>query len=173
MGKSGEYEKLIYFYAFQKISMSLITGDYKCKIDAKGRLILPSALLRQFPESSQSIVLKRSLYENCLELYPKNVWEEKIKALSKINTYEKENVDFIRGFINGANILEIDGSNRILIPKFYLGHGGIDKEIVLKSMGEYMEMWSPENDAKKSQAMDADGFAALARKVMGRQENNK
>ena len=153
--------------------MSLITGDYRCKIDAKGRLILPSALLRQFPADSKSVVLKRSVYEKCLELYPKNVWDDKMKALNSINTYERENLDFIRFFINGATELEIDASNRILIPKMLMEHAQVSKDIILKSLGGFMELWNVDNEAKKVEQLDPDGFAALARKVMGRQDASK
>lgn len=169
--KVGKYQNFNLFLRFQKTNMSLITGDYRCKMDAKGRLILPSSLLRQFPKGTSTVVLKRSVYEKCLELYPKHVWDEKIKALSEINTYERENLDFIRFFINGATELEIDSSNRILLPKILLQHAQIDKDIVLKSLGGFMEVWNADNEAQKAQQLDADKFAALAGKVMGRQKN--
>lgn len=153
--------------------MSNITGDYRCKIDAKGRLILPSALLRQFPEGGNSVVLKRSVYEKCLELYPKNVWEEKMKLLNGINTHERENLDFIRIFYSGAHTLEIDSSNRILIPKVLMEHAEVEKDIVLKSLGGFLELWNAENETKKIQQLDPDGIAALASKVMSKQVNNK
>jgi len=152
--------------------MSLITGDFKCKIDAKGRLILPSSLLRQLPGESKSVVVKRSVYEKCLELYPKNVWNDKMKSLNEINTYERENLDFVRHFINGATELEIDASNRILIPKLLLQHAQIDKDIVLKSLGGFLELWNADNEAQKIQQLDAEKFATLAGKVMGKQKNN-
>ena len=170
--KVGNCENFTLFLDFLIKDMSLITGDYRCKMDAKGRLILPSALLRQFPKGTTTVVLKRSVYEKCLELYPKNVWDEKMKVLNEINTYERENLDFIRFFINGATELEIDASNRILLPKMLLQHAQIDKDIVLKSLGGFMELWNTDNEAQKVQQLDADKFAALAGKVMGKQNTN-
>lgn len=152
--------------------MSTITGDYRCKIDAKGRLILPAQLLRQFSDGSNAVVLKRSVYEPCLELYPKNVWDEKMKALNGINTHERENLDFIRLFFSGAHTLEIDSSNRILIPKVLQEYAKLDKDIVLKSLGGFMEMWNPDNETQKIQQLTPDEIAALASRVMGKQKNN-
>lgn len=152
--------------------MTGITGDYRCKIDAKSRLILPAHVLRQFPENCNTVVVKQSVYEKCLELYPKTVWDEKIKSLKGINTHERENLEFIRLFMRGVHPLEIDSSNRILIPKLLLEHAQIDKEILLISMGEFMEMWNPENEARKNASYTPDEIAALARRVMSGQKNN-
>lgn len=160
------------FLGFLIKSMSLITGDYRCKMDAKGRLILPATLLRQFPDGNNAVVLKRSVYEKCLELYPKNVWDEKMKSLNGINTQERENIDFIRLFFSGAHTLEIDSNNRILIPKMLQEHAQLDKDIVLKSLGGFLEMWNPENETQKIQQLTPDEIAALASRVMSKQKSN-
>jgi MraZ protein len=152
--------------------MSTITGDYRCKIDAKGRLILPAQMLRQFPDNSNSVFLKHSVYEKCLELYPQHVWEEKMKSLNGINTQERDNLNFIRIFFSGAHKLDIDSNNRILIPKMLLQHAQLDKDIVLKTMGDFMEIWSPENEMKKLTELTEDEIAALASRVMGKQKTN-
>lgn len=171
-GKVGKCENFKLLLRIQKTNMSLITGDYRCKIDAKGRLILPAQVLRQFPDNTNSIVLKRSVYEKCLELYPKNVWDEKMKSLNGINTQERDNLNFIRIFYSGAHTLEIDSSNRILIPKMLLEHAQLDKDLVIKSMGDFMEMWNPDNEVRKIEELTPDEIAALASRVMGRQKNN-
>ena len=46
-------------------------GDYTCKLDDKGRVLLPSAFIRQMAGSMQErFVMKKDIFESCLVLYP-------------------------------------------------------------------------------------------------------
>jgi len=52
--------------------MVQLLGEYDCKIDAKGRLRMPSALLKQLGElESYKFVVNRG-FEKCLMLYPED-----------------------------------------------------------------------------------------------------
>ena len=145
------------------------TGTYECKVDAKGRLMVPTALKKQLaPVLQNGFVLKRSLFQNCLELYPMTEWEILMQKINKLNRFVKKNNDFIRKFTAGVKIVEADSSGRLLIPKDLLGFAAIDKEIVLASQVNIIEIWDKD---KYEQAIDvdADDFASLAEDVMGDQ----
>src|SRR6266568_2290060 len=65
--------KNIYFYStvFKQRKMIIFIGDYTCKIDVKGRVLLPAAFKKQMPAAAQDkFVIKKDIYENCLVLYP-------------------------------------------------------------------------------------------------------
>ena len=93
--------------------MQPLLGEYDCKIDAKGRMRLPSGLLSQLPEKeSYEFVLNRGL-ENCIMLYPVEVWDEITKKVNELNQFVKKNREFIRYFYRGAQRITLDSADRI------------------------------------------------------------
>lgn len=149
-----------------------LVGTYECKVDAKGRLMLPAALKKQLaPMLQDGFVLKRSVFQPCLELYSMDEWNLLMMKMNKLNRFKKKNNDFIRRFTAGVKTIEIDGNGRLLIPRDLIGFAGIDKEIVLSSAINIIEIWDKQ---KYEQAIDdaTDDFADLAEEVMGSDDEN-
>ena len=146
--------------------MDTITGTYECKADAKGRLMLPTSLKKQFKSLEDGFVLKRSVFQPCLELYPMKEWNEMMMKVNKLNRFVKKNNDFIRRFTAGVKTVEIDAAGRLLIPKDLLVFSKIEKEIVLSSAINIVEIW--DKDLYENAIENAtDDFADLAEDVMG------
>lgn len=144
-----------------------IIGTYECKVDAKGRLMLPTALKKQLaPELESGFVLKRSMFDKCIEIYPMNEWNDKMSKVNKLNRFVRKNVDFIRSFTAGVKIVELDVTGRLLIPRDLMGFGSIDNDIVLASAGTYMEIWDKDAYENKLSNPETD-IATLAEEVMG------
>ncbi|RUA32672.1 MAG: division/cell wall cluster transcriptional repressor MraZ [Bacteroidetes bacterium] len=144
-----------------------IIGSYECKVDAKGRLALPSGLKKQLLEVvNEGFVLKRSVFHNCLELYPMSEWNAEIAGVNKLNRFVKKNNDFIRMFMAGVKMLEMDASGRIQISKDLINYSGIKKEVVLSSAVNRIEIWDKESYEKVVNNPEVD-FAELAEEVMG------
>ncbi|MCB7481166.1 division/cell wall cluster transcriptional repressor MraZ [Christiangramia sediminis] len=144
-----------------------LIGTYECKVDAKGRLMVPSALKKQLaPMMQEGFVIKRAVFQNCLELYPMEEWNVLMKRMNGLNRFKKKNNDFIRRFTAGVKTVEVDTNGRLLIPKDLVGFAGIEKEIVLSSAINIVEIWDKD---KYEQTLDAssDDFADLAEEVMG------
>ncbi len=98
--------------------MNSIIGTYECKVDAKGRLLLPAPFKKQLTASLQDgFVLKRSVFQPCLELYPMQEWNLMMAKINKLNRFVKKNNDFIRRFTAGVKVVEIDNLGRLFIPK--------------------------------------------------------
>jgi len=147
-----------------------LIGTYECKIDAKGRLLLPSKLKKQvLPYIKDGFVLKRGVFQKCLELYPMQEWTELMGKINKLNRFKKKNNDFIRRFTAGVKIIEMDGSGRLLIPKDLFDFAGLEKEIVLSSAINIIEVWD-KNKYEQAIAEATDDFADLAEEVMGDEE---
>tara|TARA_B110001454_G_scaffold217992_2_gene244718 strand:- start:267 stop:740 length:474 start_codon:yes stop_codon:yes gene_type:complete len=144
-----------------------LIGTYECKIDAKGRLTLPSALKKQLlPIVEKGFILKRSVFQPCLELYPMDEWDEVMHKVSKLNRFDRKNNDFIRRLTAGLKIVDLDASGRLLVAKDLLGYAGLEKEIVISSAGNILEVW----DKNKYETAINDAtvdFADLAEEVMG------
>lgn len=150
-----------------------LIGTYECKIDAKGRLLLPSRLKKQLlPLLEDGFVLKRAVFQPCLELYPMKEWEVLMQKMNKLNRFKKKNNDFIRRFTAGVRMIEVDSSGRLLVPRDLYNFAGLNKEIVLSSAINIIELW----DKKSYEAAieeTADDFADLAEEVMGNTEDDE
>ncbi|RAV30698.1 division/cell wall cluster transcriptional repressor MraZ [Sinomicrobium soli] len=147
--------------------MNSFIGTYECKADAKGRVMLPVALKNQLsPLLQQGFVLKRAVFQSCLELYPMEEWNVLMAKMNKLNRFKKKNNDFIRRFTAGVRMVEVDTTGRLLIPKDLVAFAGIGKEVVLSSAINIIEIWDKD---KYEQAIDdaALDFAELAEEVMG------
>ena len=147
--------------------MNTLTGTYECKADIKGRLMLPVALKKQLAGSmGKGFVLKRAVFQPCIELYPAQEWEALMQKVNKLNRFKKKNNDFIRRFTAGVKVVDLDASGRLLIPKDLLGFAKIEKEIVVSSAVSIVEIW---DKTQYEKAIDdaASDFADLAEEVMG------
>lgn len=146
--------------------MPQLLGEFECKIDAKGRMRLPSSLIKQLgAEGTHSFVINRGV-EKCLMMYPKNVWDVLSARVKKLNQYVKKNREFVRYFYKGATELSPDGSDRVLLSKRLLEYAGIDKDAILFAIDDRIEVWAKE---KYDNLMDAEpeNFSDLAEEVMG------
>ena len=152
---------------FKFFIVNTIVGTYECKVDAKGRLMLPSPLKKQLATSLQNgFVLKRSVFQSCLELYPMEEWDLMMQKINKLNRFVKKNNDFIRRFTAGVKVVEIDALGRLLVPKDLVIFAGISKDVVFSSAVNIVEIWDKDLYEKSIDGQDVD-FADLAEDVMG------
>ena len=152
--------------------MNTLIGTYECKVDAKGRLMMPVAFKKQLASvTEKGFVLKRAVFQSCLELYPMQEWESLMQNINKLNRFKKKNNDFIRRFTAGVKSVDLDVSGRLLIPKDLVGFAGITKEIVVTSAVNIIEIWDKD---KYEKAIDdaANDFADLAEDVMGQDDSD-
>lgn len=149
--------------------MIQLLGEFDCKLDQKGRLMVPSSLKKQLPNVEQEGLVINRGFEKHLVIYPKKVWEGIVAELSKLNPYEKKTREFIRFFTRGASELSLDASGRVLLPKSLLEFAGIAGDVVLACQFDKIEVWS--KDAY-DQLLDnePENFANLAEEVMGGRE---
>lgn len=147
-----------------------LIGTYECKADAKGRLMFSSAFKKQLSDVLQNgFVLKRAVFQPCLELYPMKEWNLMMEKINTLNRFKKKNNDFIRRFTAGVKFVELDVAGRVLIPKDLSEFAGIKKQVVMSSSVNIIEIWDKE---KYEKAIDdaSDDFADLAEEVMGNRD---
>ena len=150
--------------------MNYLIGTYECKIDVKGRLLIPSAFKKQLASViPKGFVLKRAVFQNCLELYPLDQWEELIKKVNSLNRFKKKNNDFIRRFTAGVKFIELDGNGRLLIPRDLIEFSNINREVTLSTSVNIIEIWD-KSSYEKAIADSRNDFAQLAEEVMGGDE---
>lgn len=149
--------------------MRPIFGEYDCKIDSKGRFLLPAGVKKQLPKGQQEDFVVNRGIDPCLVLYPKKVWEEELKEIYAKNRFVQKNRAFARKFLNGATPVSIDGNSRILIPKRLVEHAKLGKEMVLVAAFDRIELWDKKTYDKwlKDERFDLE---KLSEEVMGDQD---
>ncbi|MDP4224381.1 MAG: division/cell wall cluster transcriptional repressor MraZ [Bacteroidota bacterium] len=147
--------------------MATFIGDYPCKVDVKGRIILPMAFKKQMPSAAQDqFVVRKDIFENCLVLYSSDDWNRQIEKIRKrLNPYNREHNMFLRNFFKGTAELTLDNNNRMLIPKRLLDLISAERDVVLAGQDGRIEIWSA--SAYEKIEMPAEDFANLAEKLMG------
>ena len=148
--------------------MTFFTSEHETKLDAKGRLALPSRIKAQLPEGEVQELVIRMGFEPCLMFYPmeefqKNVFS-KISALSEFN---EEHRRLKRNLHAGFVAVELDASGRFLIPKNMLTYAQLDKDVLLIGCGDMVEAWN-RSVYEKHQIKEQSELSKLAEKhLMG------
>ena len=143
-----------------------LTYTYECKVDAKGRVLLPgklkSKLLEEIPNG---FIIKRSIFSPCLEVWPMEEWDKKLAEINKLNRFIEKNARFIRKFLAGVKPVDLDNSGRLNMPKDLMTFAGISKTVVITSQINILEIW--DKDKYETEVGDSDDFGELAEEVMG------
>ena len=144
-----------------------LIGTYHCKADNKGRIMVPADLKKQLaPAMAEGFVIKRAVFQSCLELYPMDQWNTLMAKVGQLNQFNRKNNDFTRRFTAGVRRVEVDATGRINIPADLMTVADIGHSVVLTASVGIVEIW---NAQKYEQAISdaASDFAALAEEVMG------
>tara|TARA_B100000963_G_scaffold90265_5_gene77782 strand:- start:4989 stop:5453 length:465 start_codon:yes stop_codon:yes gene_type:complete len=149
-----------------------LIGTYECTVDNKGRIMLPAQLKKQLDGViSNPFIIKRSVFQNSLELFPFNEWKLMMDKINKLNRFIKKNNDFIRMYTAGVKSVELDSNGRILIPKNLLTISKLKKHVVLCSSINIIEIWDKDEYEKNINDPKVD-FVKLTEDVMGNDNEN-
>jgi len=144
-----------------------IIGTYYCKMDAKGRIMLPTELRKQFSDYQMNeFIIKRAEFYQNLEMHPKNEWMKLMRKLSKLNRFKKKNIEFLTRFMAGVRNVKIDGTGRLQIPKDLVVIAGLKKEVVIASNIDVVQIWDKDTYEKLIQE-STENNPDLAEEVMG------
>ena len=147
--------------------MIVFLGEYEVTLDAKGRFLLPVGIKKQLPEESgEKFVIARG-FEKCLTLYPKKNWDPIMAEMIKVNDYKAENREFLRFFTMGAEETVLDSAGRLLVPPNLKGYAGLEKEVVLVSVINKIEIWDKSKYQQFFDSFSPEKYSELAERVMG------
>lgn len=140
----------------------MFRGIYHITLDTKGRLSVPAKVRAQFEaESADGLILTAEL-EGQLLLYTLPEWEKVEEKLVKLPSFDPQIRRLKRLYMGNAAECELDSTGRVLIPPPLRQRAGLDKKVVLSSMGNKFELWAQEAwDAINAQDADelrADGL---------------
>ena len=133
--------------------------------------MIPSPLKKQLDGTTNNpFILKRSVFQNCLELFPLTEWKTMMDKVNKLNRFVKKNNDFIRMYTAGVKSVDLDSNGRILIPRDLITISKLKKHVVLSSSINIIEVWDKEEYEKSINDPKVD-FAKLTEEVMGNDQD--
>ena len=147
--------------------MTFFTSEYECKLDAKGRLVLPARIKTQLPEpdgGGQELVIRRG-FEPCLIIYPMVEFKKVFSKISGLNEFNEEYRKLQRNFLSGVVTVELDSNGRFLIPKNMLAYAQVEKDAMLVGTGSKVEVWNP-SIYEKHLIQDPGELSKLAEKYL-------
>ena len=149
-----------------------LIGTYECTVDNKGRIMIPAQLKKQLDGfTTEPFILKRSVFQNCLELFPYSEWKLMMDRVNKLNRFVKKNNDFIRMYTAGVKSIDLDSNGRLLVPKDLIAISKLTKNVVLSSSINIIEIWDKDEYEKSINDPKVD-FAKLTEEVMGNDQDN-
>ncbi len=149
-----------------------LIGTYECTVDNKGRIMIPAQLKKQLDGfTTEPFILKRSVFQNCLELFPYSEWKLMMDKVNKLNRFVKKNNDFIRMYTAGVKSIDLDSNGRLLVPKDLIAISKLTKNVVLSSSINIIEIWDKDEYEKSINDPKVD-FAKLTEQVMGNDQDN-
>ncbi len=149
-----------------------LIGTYECTVDNKGRIMIPAQLKKQLDGfTTEPFILKRSVFQNCLELFPYSEWKLMMDKVNKLNRFVKKNNDFIRMYTAGVKSIDLDSNGRLLVPKDLIVISKLTKHVVLSSSINIIEIWDKDEYEKSINDPKVD-FAKLTEEVMGNDQDN-
>lgn len=152
--------------------MSYPIGEYQCKLDAKGRLMIPADFKEQLGNlAEEGFVMRPGLFSRCVELYTIKDWNEKQGKLKGLSQFVKANIDLMRKYNAGAKLVKLDATGRMLIPKNLLDKAGLSKEVVINALPSYMEIWDSASYQTTLDELDQIALETLLEQKLGESKN--
>ena len=127
------------------------------KVDAKGRVSLPSDYRTIVKELSTEIVCYRSLSAPCIEGCLEDSLDKLATEIENSTDFFSETQDNLTNLIFGdAKRFPFDSTGRIVLTEKLLQHAGITDSAVFVGKGRKFQIWNPENWAKEEARIRAE-----------------
>ena len=145
--------------------MAFFTGEHECKLDAKGRLVLPSRLKSVLPKASKSSIIIRKGFEPNLIIYSLHEFQNIYTRINSLNEFSSEQRKLKRNLFSSISQVDLDSNGRFLIPKNMINHTNLKKDVILIGMGNIIEVWNP-GLYNKNLISSSKEFSNLAQKYL-------
>ncbi|MDH5668279.1 MAG: hypothetical protein OEY86_09740 [Nitrospira sp.] len=143
----------------------MFAGEYLCKLDEKGRFIVPSPIREQVEADGQSVVFLKGP-EQSLLLYSAKEWKQVLER-TKSSLDEDQSRLFMHHVVSEAGTSDMDKTGRILIPGRLRKMVPMDEdqEVILVGLYHRIEIWNP-SEWRRYLARTEDRFEQNMAKIM-------
>ena len=145
--------------------MAFFTSEYECKLDAKGRLVLPAKIKANLPEVSGNELVVMKGFDPSLVVYTMLEYKKIHNKFASLSDFDAAQRKLKRQFFKSVAPVELDGAGRFLIPKAWIEHAKLEKEVIVIGTGNTIEIWNP--DLYDDYLIeDSDEYSELAKKFL-------
>jgi MraZ protein len=148
--------------------MNEFVGEYDCKVDDKGRMVLPARFKSMLPDEDGNKMMLRKGLSKCIVMYTMSEWTRLSEKVAAMNEFVADQANFQRFFYYGAMEVELDKTGRFIIPKKHLKHADIDKDALVIGIGKRIEIWNQDLYEQFLEPISTNIYEVAA-KVMGDQ----
>ena len=143
----------------------MFAGEYLCKVDEKGRFIVPSPIREQLESGGQAVVFLKGP-EQSLLIYSTKEWEQVLER-TKTSLDEDQSRLFMHFVVSEAGTSELDKAGRILIPGRLRKMVPVDddQEVILVGLYHRLELWNP-SEWRRYIARTEDRYEQNMSKIM-------
>lgn len=121
----------------------MFAGEYLCKLDEKGRFIIPSPIREGLEAEGNTVVFLKGA-EQSLWMYSSVEWD-KVLDRTKTKLDEDQSRLFMHFVVSEVGTSDVDKTGRVLIPGRLRKHVPMDEdqEIILVGLYHRLEVWNP------------------------------
>lgn len=137
-----------------------LNGEYRFKVDAKGRMSLPAKFRKVL---SDELVVVRELEDQCIYVFEVEDYEAWIDRLFEqrfggFDETSRMHQSLRRQLKGRAMSVEVDASGRIGLPQEAREKAGIDKDVVVLGNTGRFEIWAPDRYEAEGEEFDLSMF---------------
>jgi len=155
--------------------MPFFIGEFTYALDDKKRINIPAKFRKASGESGGNYIISYYEEDNCLSIYPYDVFMTKIVSLlDKLSETDKDHRAYKS--LVGENSIDVslDKQGRIGIPANFLEKAGITKEVKIIGAFDKIEIWDPKIREKyKIKYGGIEAKAKLEQKISQKLESEK
>lgn len=131
--------------------MSTFIGNIDVKLDEKGRMFIPAAYRRILAEEgSKRIVMRRDPDNECLIVYPENIWNARLEQLNnELDEWNPNDQMLLMQFVADAEFVEPDSQGRILLQKRNLQQIGATTDLLIVGLMNRFAIWDKQTFLNK------------------------
>ncbi|HEX8423057.1 MAG TPA: division/cell wall cluster transcriptional repressor MraZ [Pyrinomonadaceae bacterium] len=143
----------------------MLRGNYTARLDAKGRLKVPTHFRRHIQESHGAEVYVTSLTGESVRIYPLAEWEGIEQRLALLPSMDPARRKFLDRTNYYGQQTAIDGQGRILIHPLLRKSAGVMGDVAVLGYLNYLEVWELERFQQRllSDPYTEEDEAAIAR----------
>ena len=142
----------------------MFRGSAPAKIDAKGRLKVPTEFRRLLAERYGDEVFVTSVVGDSALLYPLPVWEGIEARLAEVPSSNRVKQRYLERVNHFGQQLRLDSQGRVLIPALLRARSEVVGEVVVSGRLDHFEIWNRERFDHRldDEPFSDDDFASLA-----------
>jgi MraZ protein len=143
----------------------MLRGNYTARVDAKGRLKVPTVFRRHIQEQHGAEVYVTSLTGENVRIYPLKEWENIEQRLALLPSMEPARRKFLDRTNYYGQQTALDNQGRVLIHPLLRKSAGVFGDVAVLGYLTYLEVWELERFQQRllAEPYTEEDEAAIAR----------